>query len=212
MAESGINDSSAPSRSRRERKKERTRVEIYTAAMTLFLKRGFDAVTIDEICRAADVARATFFLHFPAKEALLAEYGQRANQELAAALRATRGSATATIRMTFTMLAERAERHPELVRMLVREIVTRPPALSQQDEQARDLVELLAAVIRRGQASGEFRKRLEPRVAALAAAASFFAVIYAWARSDREIALNPVLNETLDVILHGLSERKARHG
>ncbi len=212
MAESGIDSSSAPSRSRRERKKERTRLEIYTAAMNLFLKRGFDAVTIDEICQAADVARATFFLHFPAKEALLAEYGQRANQELAAAIRAARGSATATIRMAFTMLSERAERHPELVRMLVREIVTRRPALSQQDEHARDLVELLAAVIRRGQASGELRKRLEPRVAALTAAASFFAVIYAWVRSDREIDLNPVLNETLDVILHGLSERKARHG
>ena len=200
MTESAINDSSPSNRSRCERKKERTCIQIYTAAMTLFLKRGFDAVTIDEICRAADVARATVFLHFQTKEALLAEHGQRANQELAAAVRAACGSATATIRMAFTMLAERAERHPELVRMLVREIVARPPAISQQDEQARDLVELLAAVIRRGQAAGEFRKHVEATIAALIAAASFFALIYAWVRRDRKIDPRPGLNETLNVI------------
>ena len=98
--------------SRRERKKGRTRADIYNAAMNLFVRRGFDSVTIEDICDAADVARATFFLHFPAKEALLIEYGERANDELAAAIAAYRGSATATIRMALKMLAERAVRHP----------------------------------------------------------------------------------------------------
>jgi AcrR family transcriptional regulator len=45
---------SAPSR--RDRKRERTRGEIYSAAMNLFLRRSFEAVTIEEICDAADVA------------------------------------------------------------------------------------------------------------------------------------------------------------
>ncbi len=48
--------------------------------MNLFLRGGFEPVTIEEVCDAADVARATFFLHFPAKEALLTEYGVRANE------------------------------------------------------------------------------------------------------------------------------------
>ncbi len=80
--------------SRRERKKGRTRADIYNAAMNLFLRRGFDSVTIEDICDSADVARATFFLHFPAKEALLIEYGKRANDELAAAIAEYHGSAT----------------------------------------------------------------------------------------------------------------------
>src|SRR5260221_11582476 len=68
--------------SRRERKKERTRQEIYRAAMEWFLARGFDAVTIEEICQTADVAKGTFFLHFSTKDALLIEYGHQAVQEL----------------------------------------------------------------------------------------------------------------------------------
>jgi AcrR family transcriptional regulator len=53
--------------SRRARKKERTRRDIFAAAMDLFVARGFEAVTIDDICRAADVARGTFFCISPRK-------------------------------------------------------------------------------------------------------------------------------------------------
>ena len=59
--------------SRRTRKKERTRQKIYEAAIALFTKRGFNAVTIEEICEAADVAKATFFLHFKTKASLIFE-------------------------------------------------------------------------------------------------------------------------------------------
>ena len=62
--------------SRRARKKERTRHEIYAAALSLFAARGFDAVSVEQICQAADVARATFFLHFHTKSALLFEFSR----------------------------------------------------------------------------------------------------------------------------------------
>ena len=197
--------------SRRERKKERTRSDIYNAAMNLFLKRGFDSVTIDDICDAADVARATFFLHFPAKEALLIEYGERANLELAAAIRAYRGNATLSLRMALKMLAERAQRHPDVVRMVVREVIARPAVLSEHDQRTADLVRLLAAIIRRGQAAGEFRKRTHPTVAALTVCAAFFALIYTWARHGK-IDIESAVAETLDIILNGLSDRKSKRG
>ena len=55
---------------RRERKKRQTRQAISDVATTLFLERGFDAVTVAEVARAADVAVQTVFNHFPAKEDL----------------------------------------------------------------------------------------------------------------------------------------------
>ena len=104
--------------------------------MNLFVRRGFYSVTIEDICDAADVARATFFLHFPAKEALLIEYGERANDELAAAIGAYRGSATATLRMAFKMLAERDVRHPDVVRLVMREVLAQA-ARSQRTRRER---------------------------------------------------------------------------
>lgn len=55
---------------RRDRKKLQTRDAIAKAAMRLFLARGFDAVTIADVAREADVAVQTVFNHFPTKEDL----------------------------------------------------------------------------------------------------------------------------------------------
>jgi AcrR family transcriptional regulator len=53
---------------RRTRKRLATRQTISDAATRLFMARGFDRVTIDEIADAADVGRMTVFNHFPRKE------------------------------------------------------------------------------------------------------------------------------------------------
>ena len=53
---------------RRTRKRLATRQSISDTATRLFLERGFDAVTIDDIAAAADVGRMTVFNHFPRKE------------------------------------------------------------------------------------------------------------------------------------------------
>ena len=53
---------------RRARKRLATRQSISDVATRLFLERGFDRVTVDEIAAAADVGRMTVFNYFPRKE------------------------------------------------------------------------------------------------------------------------------------------------
>ena len=54
----------------RERKKRQTRALIAAAARRLFSDRGFDAVTVAEVARAADVSEGTVYNYFPTKEDL----------------------------------------------------------------------------------------------------------------------------------------------
>jgi hypothetical protein len=91
-----------------------------------------------------------------------------------------------------------------------RGMLARPRLLSEHDEKTADLINLLATVIRRGQKSGEFRRRTEPTVAALTACAAFFALIYTWVRHDGKIDIEGAVGETLDIILNGISEKKSK--
>jgi len=54
----------------RERKKQQTRELIADTAHRLFADRGFDAVTVAQIARAANVSEVTVFNYFPTKEDL----------------------------------------------------------------------------------------------------------------------------------------------
>jgi AcrR family transcriptional regulator len=55
----------------RERKKTKTRLDIVRAATQLFVTRGFDATTMDDIADAAEVSRSTLFRYFGNKEAMV---------------------------------------------------------------------------------------------------------------------------------------------
>jgi AcrR family transcriptional regulator len=54
----------------RERKKQQTWGLIAQTARRLFQEHGFDAVTVADVARAADVSRKTVFNYFPTKEDL----------------------------------------------------------------------------------------------------------------------------------------------
>ena len=72
---------------RRSRKRLATRQAISDAATRLFLERGFDAVTVDEVAEAADVGRMTVFNHFPRKEDLFFDRDEEGREVLRDALR-----------------------------------------------------------------------------------------------------------------------------
>jgi len=58
----------------RERRRRQTSADIRDAAVRLARERGFDKVTIDEICAEAGISSRTFFNYFPNKESAIA-YG-----------------------------------------------------------------------------------------------------------------------------------------
>lgn len=192
--------------SRRARKKDRTRAEIFRSAMDLFAARGFDAVTVEQICAAADVARGTFFLHFPSKAALLVEWNGELAGELAGRLRDPRDSALFQYRTLVELLGEHWRRRPDATRALLAELLGARGSGGEPPE--RDLRALVESVVRRGQERGEFRRNVSPRVASAAFLATCAAVFSD--EAQRRDAAEARRNELLHALLHGLSEPKPR--
>ncbi len=72
----------AAASSRTTRKRELTRHILVAAAEQLVASHGLDAISIDEITEAADVAKGTFYTHFTGKDDLALAIGNRTRFEL----------------------------------------------------------------------------------------------------------------------------------
>jgi AcrR family transcriptional regulator len=60
---------------RREKRKQQLRARIEEAAYILFKQNGIEETSIEQICLQADVARRTFYGHFPNKHTLIGGMG-----------------------------------------------------------------------------------------------------------------------------------------
>jgi AcrR family transcriptional regulator len=98
----------------RQRKKRQTREAIAHAAMALFAEHGFDAVTVADVARAADVSEKTVFNHFATKEDLVLHGGEERRAALIAAIR-TRPAGTSVVepfRAATMQFVDRVEHDP----------------------------------------------------------------------------------------------------
>jgi AcrR family transcriptional regulator len=96
----------------REQKKEQTRAAIAHTAIGLFLRRGFEQVSIAEIAEAAGVAKQTVTNYFPNKEDLVLSAQPTLTPDLAGAVRGRapgESPVAALYRLVLSELDRRAE-------------------------------------------------------------------------------------------------------
>jgi AcrR family transcriptional regulator len=66
---------------RRALKRQERHDRVYEAAIALFVERGFEATSMDEIADRAGLSRSTVFTHFPRKTLFLEEWMRRRRDE-----------------------------------------------------------------------------------------------------------------------------------
>src|SRR5882757_2951292 len=54
-----------------DRRVARTRAMLHQTLMSLIVKQGYEAITIKDICDAANVGRSTFYAHYKSKDDLM---------------------------------------------------------------------------------------------------------------------------------------------
>lgn len=108
---------------RTQRRAERNRDAILLAAEALFGARGVDAVSIDEIAEAADLAKGTLYNHFTDKDALAGEIARAARRDGEARVTAANADIDDPVRRTvrgLIVFARFAQERPERARVLLR--------------------------------------------------------------------------------------------
>ncbi|MBW2282054.1 MAG: TetR/AcrR family transcriptional regulator [Deltaproteobacteria bacterium] len=195
----------AEPQTRRARKKQRTREQIYAAAMRLFGRGGFDGVTVEQICEAADVARGTFFRHFPTKAALLVEFNRTIAAEFAAAQPERDGDAWGDFRALVCLLVDRWLEQADVMHAMLRAFLSSPEAMLAARVEGRDLSQLLEEIVERGQASGEFRTSIDARLVAAVFLSGSTAILAGSVFRPGERRPDEIREQMLELVLHGLA-------
>jgi len=194
-------DSLAPSL--RELKKARTRRAIADAALDLFEANGYEATTVEDIARAAEVAPRTFFRYFATKDEALFERADEvtgALHLLLAARPADEPLLTSLREVGAAVVAHTAVDEPRLRRILA--LVASEPALrARYTGLLADIEEEVArwAAGRLGVDPGD----LLPRLIAATALAARRVAMDAWLSSDDD-DLGGHIARAIDLLAAGL--------
>jgi AcrR family transcriptional regulator len=150
---------------RRERKKKAIRDSIFKTAQKLFVDKGFENTSVEDITKRVDIAQSTFFNYFPRKEDLLAEifkrkipFLKRKCQEI---LELDVPIKT-KINRIFSTTARIAAKHENITRaMLIKSFTT----LNNQQYDGiffEDFRNSLSLILKQGQAEDHIRKDISP--------------------------------------------------
>ena len=156
-----------------------TRRRILEVAAEAFAERGYAGTSVSDVLKASGVTKGGFYFHFPSKEAL-ALAALRQKQErwtglvMAAVMREAR--AVDQLRAMVEALCDLHEQDPacRAISRLSAELGDEHPELRPQlGAQLTAWMDMVAAVIRRGQDQGDIRPDVEPEIAAEVAVESF---------------------------------------
>jgi AcrR family transcriptional regulator len=138
----------------RERKKLQTALRIYRTAIELFIEKGFDAVSVQEVADASEVSKMTVFNYFGTKEDLVFKPMEDHFSDPARAVRerAPGESAVEAVRRQFLEMVENRDPsiglHSEPFARRIRTVIMATPVLRERaylssEKGARELAALL---------------------------------------------------------------------
>lgn len=194
---------------RQDRRKAETKAKIFKVAVDLFLAQGYEKTTVEQITAKADVAKGTFFNHFPTKEAVLYFLGEmrvEMLQEMLSREVSHLQNSKEKIQRIFHILSEENEHNKEMTALITREMFYKQLiSMNEEKESQRILKDALIFILIEGQQSGEFRPNFQPEHAANLMVSSYFYTLFQWLENETKQSLGKELADLLDIILAGVS-------
>jgi AcrR family transcriptional regulator len=199
---------------RRERKREQTKQGLINAAVELFIAKGYDETTIDDIVAAADVAKVTFYYYFKSKEEIILAIKETSAQEVlsrAETLLTEQVSAPEILHVFITDMGRWTEKNWRLLKAFAAQRFG--PMMQGETcgdpEKPIPFIVLLEQIIKHGQKTGQFRKEINPIRTSHFIMLALMQEQFSWiAEGRKKASLTNRMENCLDFMLHGIVRRK----
>ncbi|MEU0400245.1 TetR/AcrR family transcriptional regulator [Streptomyces sp. NPDC006197] len=194
----------APPLGRRERNKVRVKNRLYDAALKLFVEKGYDQTSVDEITEEADVARRTFFNYFQRKEDLIDTWGARRRSYLEERLQepVAQGTVQLSLEHCMSALAELNESEGGVTRVMLSAWVKAGRPMDEEPYAAKIFSDILEEAKQRG----EIAPVVNTQRAGHLLRDGYLGTLYRWSREDQKsFDLHSELQLLCDMVLHGIT-------
>ena len=191
--------------SRRAQKKAKRRKEIYDCSIELFVRLGYENVTVDDIVETVDVAKGTFFNYFPSKSDVLVEYWRILADEVYTFGEKQQGdSGCALFRRYFRKLARCVCRDGEIFDILVYRAFGHPAEVAPEKEWAERRSALFQRYAKIGQECGEIPSQCDKKLIGDIIVDLWTGSLLEWVYSGKEFSLESRILKKLDLLFEGL--------
>lgn len=192
-----------------EKRKAETKAKIFKAAVGLFLEQGYEITTIEQIVERADVAKGTFFIHFPTKKAVIFYLGEQRvallEEILVEKLKAIK-SAREKIFGLLNVLAEENEKNKQITGLITKEIFKELfSEINPEKENQMKLKMLLVKIFADGQQQGEFHKDFDPIKAADIVISIYFYTLFQWLDGGLSKSLTDEISDRVKIVMAGIA-------
>jgi AcrR family transcriptional regulator len=191
----------------RQERSINTRRSILDAAARLLRDRQFESTTVEDICAEAGVGRSTFYLYFSTKDEILIALARATARGVANDVDNWNAAGTVdeSVQIFIDALVRRMEGVPKglaahvMRRVSAANVSPRPIA---GDPVLFD--DILAGIVRKGQATGDVRPDLDARDVGEAMAGMTLDALERWAGGPRRRSLRTTLEFQFRLVLDGL--------
>jgi AcrR family transcriptional regulator len=197
---------------RRSHSKDERRAQLLKAARAVFGDKGYHAATVDDITRAAGVAKGTYYLYFSEKRTVFYELIGRFFEMVTEAGMSVAIAEVKTAEDFFTRLERAARRlarlfseNRDLVRLTYRESMGMDEKLEKMVRNFyRQMAQVEAENVRLGVKLGLFREDVHPLLAAYAHIGMVERVLLQWV-SDRAFPEVPdLVHQLIELAYRGM--------
>jgi AcrR family transcriptional regulator len=179
-----------------QRRVARTKAAIEDALVQLILEHGYDRVAVEDITDRADLARATFYAHYPNKEAVLLSVFNRLAEDLMQRIAYQGGPWNEVRRDAIQSVYKHAAQMSDLYRACLSDARTRQAYLSILTQYAeQNFRDRLKALNR--------QPRVPVPVMARGFAGAHLAVLEAWLAGELQGDIEELARMTLDLLVAG---------
>lgn len=193
-----------------QQRSRETRERLIEAAFRLWTTVGIDATTIDDICDEAGVSKGGFYFHFARKEDLLLEIGAAASagqwERWVSFAEGDETTERVARQMTSSIVEVYTSVDRELLRRLIIEVFGAGPRWVAVRGDRKDLLDVMTALVERGQGRGEIAKSYSPPELGMLLVMLMLEGTLTWIATG-EASLHAILWRRVDLLLKGAATK-----